>query len=82
MTSIRLGEKLENKLNLASKRENKSKSEIIKEAREIYLTDLEKQQHPYELGKELFGKYGSGKGNLSKEYKEKVKEKIREKIPH
>ena len=24
---------------------------------------------PYQLGKDLFGKYGSGKGNLSQDYK-------------
>jgi len=35
---------------------------------------------PYLLGKDLFGRYGSGKGDLSKTYKTKLKDKIGEKI--
>ncbi len=31
---------------------------------------------PYQLGKDFFGKYGSGKGNLSQEYKKILKEKL------
>jgi len=37
---------------------------------------------PYQLGKDLFGKYGSGKGNLSQDYKKILKEKLREKYAH
>ncbi|MCP4345263.1 MAG: CopG family transcriptional regulator [Desulfobacterales bacterium] len=32
----------------------------------------------YSLGKDLFGKYGSGKGKLSQDYKKILKEKLRE----
>lgn len=37
---------------------------------------------PYQLGKDLFGKYGSGKGNLSQDYKKILKEKLRGKYAH
>jgi hypothetical protein len=36
----------------------------------------ENEKDSYELGEEYFGKYGSGKGNLSKDYKSLVKEKL------
>ena len=32
---------------------------------------------PYQLGKDLFGKYGSGKSTLSQDYKKILKEKLR-----
>jgi hypothetical protein len=44
--------------------------------------EYEKKLNPYEMGKDFFGKYGSGKGNLSETYKEKVREKINEKMSH
>lgn len=82
MVSVRLSKQLEEKINLLSKRKNISKSEIIKEALEKYFDDYERQEDPYGLGEELFGKYGSGKVNLSVTYKKKVREKINEKMPH
>jgi len=36
---------------------------------------------PFELGKDLFGKYGSNKA-LSENYKIKIKEKLHEKHTH
>jgi len=82
MISLRLPKDLEEKLELLSKREQMTKSDVIREAIEKYLVDVEKAKHPYELGKELFGKYGSGNGRLSVEYKKKVREKINEKMSH
>lgn len=38
-----------------------------------------RKNSPYELGKALFGKYGSGKNNLSKDYKKPLKGKLHEK---
>jgi len=35
------------------------------------------EQGSYELGEMYFGRHGSGKGSLSKEYKTLVKEKLR-----
>lgn len=82
MTSIRLPKKLEEKLNSLAERENITKSEIIKEALESYFDNYEKKTNPYDLGKELFGKYGSGQGDLSISYKQKVRNKINEKMSH
>jgi len=41
-----------------------------------------KEKTPYELGSELFGKYASGKSDLSTTYKQKLKEKINAKNTH
>lgn len=82
MISVRLSKELEKKIDLLSKQENVTKSDIIKEALNNYFIDYEKKYSPYDLGEELFGKYGSGKSNLSESYKKKVREKINEKMSH
>jgi len=82
MISVRLSKELEDKIELLSKQENLTKSDIIKEALNKYIIDHEKKRNPYELGRELFGKNGSGKGDLSESYKKKVREKINEKMSH
>lgn len=79
MISLRLTIDLEEKLNTISKSENISKSEIIKQALVLYFADYYRKHSPYDLGKDLFGKYGSGKGSLSQEYKNLLKGKLREK---
>jgi predicted DNA-binding protein len=55
-----------------TEREKITKSELIKEALEKYLNDCEHKSQPFILGEELFGKYGSGTGNLSVTYKKKA----------
>ncbi len=80
MFSIRLPKKLEEKLNLHAVRDGVTKKEIVKRALENYFSTHEKQTNPYELGQDLFGKYGSGKGSLSTNYKKLVREKIHEKM--
>jgi len=82
MISLRLTQELEQKINKLSKAEKTSKSDIIKRALDFYFKDYQKKQNPYELGKDLFGKYGSANGNLSKDYKNILKEKLREKHSH
>lgn len=82
MISIRLSKEIEEKINSIAERENLTKSEIIKEALEKYFENYENKMSPYELGKELFGKYGSKQGDLSTSYKKKVREKIHEKMSH
>ncbi|MCG8513887.1 MAG: ribbon-helix-helix domain-containing protein [Halanaerobiales bacterium] len=82
MISVRLSKELEEKIELLSKQENVTKSDIIKEALREYVINHEKNCNPYDLGKELFGKNGSGEGNLSESYKKKVREKINEKMSH
>ncbi len=85
MISVRLDESLEERLNLFSKQKRISKSRIIKDSLNFYFEKLEqesKQTTPYDLGKELFGKYASGETNLSTTYKQKFKEKINAKNAH
>ncbi|MCK8825502.1 ribbon-helix-helix protein, CopG family [Fuchsiella alkaliacetigena] len=79
MLSVRLPEELEEKLNILSEQEGTTKTDIVKEALRNYIEEKEKQTHPYELGEDLFGKHGSGKGDLSTTYKQKVRSKINEK---
>ena len=79
MISLRLTSDLEEKLNRIAKIENISKSEIVKQALALYFEDYNKKRDPYDLGKDLFGKYGSGKGNLSQDYKKLLKDRLREK---
>ncbi len=79
MISVRLPKDLESKIDKLSKQGNTTKSNIIKEALEKYINEEENKSNPYLLGKDLFGRYGSGKGDLSKTYKTKLKDKIGEK---
>lgn len=76
MTTVRLPIEIEQKLEAISQEKHKSKSEIIKEALEKLFYFEESQKNSYELGIEFFGKFGSGEGNLSVTYKEKIKDKI------
>lgn len=82
MISIRLPEELEKKLASLSASKGVTKSDIVKKALEEYFEWHEKTRHPYALGKDLFGKYGSGVGALSRDYKKRVKEKIHAKMSH
>lgn len=79
MTTVRLERQIEQKLELFSDLEKKSKSEIIKKALNEYFKQLAKKVRPYDLGKDLFGKKGSGNPDNSTNYKEKLKSKLHEK---
>lgn len=81
MFSIRLPGELEEKIKRLAKKYDASKSEIVREAIEDYVAKEETKEKPYELGKDLFGLYGSDEGNLSEAYKQKVKKKLNEKHP-
>jgi predicted DNA-binding protein len=82
MASIRLSPELEEKLKTFSEVENITKTDIIKQALQAYFSEYEKKKFPYELGKDLFGKYGSGHKDLSKTYKKVLKGKLYEKHSH
>ena len=79
MISLRLSTDLDDKLNQIAKNERISKSEIVKRALVLYFEDYQKTHSPYDLGSDLFGKYGSGNGSLSQNYKNILKGKLREK---
>jgi hypothetical protein len=82
MISVRLPNNLEEKLEKISIQKNISKSEIIKIALSNYLDDYYSNSSLYDLGKDFFGKYGSGEKNNSKNYKNKLKDKLIEKYNH
>ncbi len=82
MISVRLTEELERKLDRIARDKNVSKSKIVKEALESYLEKDDGKPTAYELGKDLFGKHGSGLKNLSRDHKKIFVEILREKHSH
>ena len=85
MISVRLDESIENQLNTLAQQKDTSKSKVIKEALVYYFDMLKnenEQKSAYELGSEFFGKYSSGRDDLSTTYKQKLKDKINAKNNH
>jgi hypothetical protein len=82
MTTVRLDPATEVRLEELADIENKSKSEVIKAALIEYLDRHFSTQTPYELGKGLFGKHGSGHKDTSRDYKTLLKGRLREKYRH
>ncbi|MDF1875210.1 hypothetical protein JHD48_05655 [Sulfurimonas sp. SAG-AH-194-I05] len=85
MISVRLEAELENQLNYFSSQQDVSKSKIIKDSLTYYFTLLKEEstkKTAFELGSDLFGKYASGKKDLSVTYKQRLKEKINAKNNH
>ncbi|MDR3019616.1 MAG: ribbon-helix-helix domain-containing protein [Treponema sp.] len=77
ITSVRLPGNTRNILLILARAKNMTKSEIIIEALERYYEQEENGIDSYTMGLPFFGKYGSGKGDLSTMYKQRIKEKIR-----
>lgn len=78
MITLRLDSELEQNINNIARQMGITKSELIRKSITSY---IEKVEHPspWALGNDLFGKYASGKDNLSIDRKTIVKEKIRAK---
>jgi predicted DNA-binding protein len=81
MTTVRLNNEILNKIIALVKIDKTTKSEIIKKAIIEYYNVRAQDLKPFELGVDLFGKYGSGKYS-SDSYKIKLKEKLHEKHSH
>ncbi len=81
MTTVRLNNEICNKLSTLIEIEKTTKSEIIKKAIIEYYEQHARDMSPFELGKDLFGRYGSDEA-LSENYKMKMKEKLHEKHTH
>ena len=79
MKSVRLSKELEEQLEALSTKTDKPHSVIIREALVEYIAKEKSHSKPFETGKELFGKHGSGNGDRSVTYKSRIKEKIRDK---
>jgi hypothetical protein len=77
MTTARLPFETRNKLLALARVKNKTKSQIIIESLEMYYKQEESQIDSYTLGLPYFGKYGSGAGDLSTTYKERIKKGLR-----
>lgn len=82
MFSIRLSDELSEKLKQIADADKKTKTEIVKLAIEKYIGEYEKKLSPYTLGKDLFGKYGSGETDRSVNRKQILKDKLRDKFSH
>ena len=80
MISVRLSKDDEKKLYEISENEDMTKSDIVKDALERYFTEYDKKASPYNVGRDLFGKYGSGQKDSSTKYKQNVRQKINEKM--
>ena len=79
MIAVRLPDKMEKKLNTYAEALNKTKTDVVREALTLYFNKNDECKTAYEVGESLFGKYGSGRNDLSTTYKQKLKEKIRAK---
>jgi len=76
MTTVRLPIEYEQKLDMLSVLKQKNKSELIKDALDIFFHQEEIEVNSYELGKDYFGKYGSRRTDLSTTYKQELKERL------
>jgi predicted transcriptional regulator len=81
MISVRLNEEILRKISTLMKIKQTTRTEVIKKAISEYYERHAQDLSPFELGKDLFGKYGVGK-TLSINYKKKIKERLDEKHPH
>ena len=84
MISVRLNQSLEQELTLFSQLNKLTKTDIIKNALTHYFETFKQKKQPtaYELGANLFGKYGSKESDLSTTYKQRLKDKINAKNNH
>lgn len=80
MTTVRLPDDMEAKLAILAEKKHKSKSDLIKEALDYLFYKEGAEKDSYEIGEVYFGKYGSGAGDLSITYKQRIKGKINDKI--
>ena len=74
--SLRLDNSLERELNKHARIIGKSKSEIIRTLISDFVKKKSKKVTPWKIGKEVFGREGSGRGNLSVDRKSILKEKL------
>ena len=78
MITLRLDPKLEQTINNVASQMGVTKSELIRNSITDFIKKLDKPS-PWELGNEVFGKYASGRSDLSSKRKTLVKEKVRAK---
>jgi len=77
--SIRLDKRLAKELTRAARRSGVSKSELMRRCLREYIARQKIDNLAWEVGKNLFGRYGSGRSDLSRNAEKIVREKIRAK---
>ena len=82
MLTVRLPRDIESALNRLARDENKSRSEVVKEALAHYFAQKENSRSSFELGADLFGQPTQSDGRLSTRYKSKMGAGLREKHSH
>lgn len=78
MITLRLDPQLDQIVTDTAKHLGVTKSELVRTSLVEYIGKLNKQ-NGWETGQDLFGKYASGRDDLSSKRKELLKEKIRAK---
>ena len=79
MLTLRLNPELEHIIKNTARTLGVTKSELIRQSINEYISKLE-QPNAWEAGKDLFGKYSSGLGNLSESRKDLIKNKLKAKV--
>ena len=74
--TIRLPAALEKELSRAASRQRVSKSQLIRDCLEEYLKGESDVPLAWELGKDRFGKFGSGRSDLSRNRKQVLRDKL------
>ena len=82
MVTIRLPDEMEAQLETLTQMENTTKTEVIRTALSEYLGRHLQEKSAFELGRDLFGKYGSEDSDRSVTYKERIKRILNEKHSH
>ena len=82
ITTARLSAGTRNKLVALARIKGKTKSDIIKEAIEVYYAREENEIDSFTLGEPSFGRYGSGDNDHATTYKERIKEKLADRMAH
>ena len=80
--SARLKENIDKKLHLLCEIEGLSITKVIEESIDEYFHRHYPVDSPYDIGRDLFGRCSSGKGDLSINGKKYLKKKLREKHKH
>ena len=78
MITLWLDPQIEKTVNDLAHQMQISKSEFVRQSIFAFIEKQEKPS-PWELGKDIFGKYGSGRNNLSVDKKMLIREKFRTK---
>jgi RHH-type rel operon transcriptional repressor/antitoxin RelB len=74
--SLRLDDRLAKQLDAAARKEGVSKSEFVRRCLAARLSDRQTRPSAWELGKDLFGRYSSGRSDLAQRSEEIVRELV------